>query len=378
MNNKILDRYVVLPSNVNIEAFPHNTQSNFTTLLPKPIVLEGNYEVALTEITYSPLVLSNIGQIEFAPPKVDEPFQSMRSEVITHNINIINGLSSSKFAEELNKIVQDNSRLYEYTFRMKLGYDVNYSMAKAFNSYYNHKHKDVFLYGLKKGNTYEFIDLISFSPFIQTFRELGAQIYNFKFILNDITELSKRYQVKIITVPENENETFKSFKSKGPEYQKSLKDEIDAIVKDKLPVFSILDDIKLQITYPGKIKFLGIISQILTGNNETEFNGLLQSKGRYTIKSRLNVLNYAAIYIDCIEEQYLGTQLTQLLRCITLNSDSEKDVVAYFDNPIYLPVNKTEITGINIQLHDLKGDQIKFVDKFAFVILTLHFRPRKN
>lgn len=44
--------YVVVPSNSSMEYFPDNTLANFRVKLGKPLVLDGRYEVALTEIIY--------------------------------------------------------------------------------------------------------------------------------------------------------------------------------------------------------------------------------------------------------------------------------------------------------------------------------------
>ena len=44
--------YVTLPSNSSMDYYPDNTLSDFTTKLFKPINLSGEYEVALTEISF--------------------------------------------------------------------------------------------------------------------------------------------------------------------------------------------------------------------------------------------------------------------------------------------------------------------------------------
>lgn len=54
----------------------------------------------------------------------------------------------------------------------------------------------------------------------------------------------------------------------------------------------------------------------------------------------------------------------------------ENEVVRYFENPIYVPVNKTIINTINIKMCDLQGNLIRVNDIFSFVILTLHFRKK--
>lgn len=55
--------FVTLPSNSSTNSFPNNTQSNYTTLLPKNIQLNDRYQVGLAEISYTQAVSSNIGTI---------------------------------------------------------------------------------------------------------------------------------------------------------------------------------------------------------------------------------------------------------------------------------------------------------------------------
>ena len=44
--------YVVLPSNSSMEYYPDNTLANYKVKLSKPLILEGEYEVAMVEIIY--------------------------------------------------------------------------------------------------------------------------------------------------------------------------------------------------------------------------------------------------------------------------------------------------------------------------------------
>lgn len=63
--------YITLPSNCSTDIYPSNTPEHFKTVLPRRIGLQGDYEVALTEIHY-PQFLYNINKdihyirIEFA------------------------------------------------------------------------------------------------------------------------------------------------------------------------------------------------------------------------------------------------------------------------------------------------------------------------
>ena len=55
--------YIILPSNSSVDHFPQNTMSDYTTVLSNPLNLEGNYEVALTELNYSPYFSISLGSI---------------------------------------------------------------------------------------------------------------------------------------------------------------------------------------------------------------------------------------------------------------------------------------------------------------------------
>ena len=54
-----------LVSNASGELFPHNTLSSFTNLLPEQVNLEGQWEVALSEISYPSMYqIFNGGEIQ--------------------------------------------------------------------------------------------------------------------------------------------------------------------------------------------------------------------------------------------------------------------------------------------------------------------------
>ena len=44
--------YLTLPSNASMKIYPDNTVAKYTTQLPNNIELDGDWEVALTEIQY--------------------------------------------------------------------------------------------------------------------------------------------------------------------------------------------------------------------------------------------------------------------------------------------------------------------------------------
>ena len=55
--------YVTLPSNASMNIYPDNKKSNYTTQLNTPIRLDGNYEVALANITCTPNIKNDYGAL---------------------------------------------------------------------------------------------------------------------------------------------------------------------------------------------------------------------------------------------------------------------------------------------------------------------------
>lgn len=55
--------YLTLPSSASMTEYPDNKQSNFTTVLANEVVLNSNYEVALTQMLYSPYIKTDVAEI---------------------------------------------------------------------------------------------------------------------------------------------------------------------------------------------------------------------------------------------------------------------------------------------------------------------------
>ena len=60
-----MDFYVTLPSNASMNIYPDNKKSNYTTQFNTPIRLDGNYEVALANITCTPNIRNDYGVLIF-------------------------------------------------------------------------------------------------------------------------------------------------------------------------------------------------------------------------------------------------------------------------------------------------------------------------
>ena len=137
---------------------------------------------------------------------------------------------------------------------------------------------------------------------------------------------------------------------------------------------------QVELNYDSKIlnDDLIIVSNKLAnmffGNNA----GVIKRNKSYLVDSSVSPLNYALVYTDIIENQIFGDVIKPILKIIPIKSYNDSEVVTFFDNLHYVKLSKNNISTINIQIRDLFGEQIKFENKFSFVIVKLHFRKIKN
>ena len=104
----------------------------------------------------------------------------------------------------------------------------------------------------------------------------------------------------------------------------------------------------------------------------------ISSSKSFPFISNLNIINYAVIYTDIINDQFIGDTLAPVLYILNLKTSETGEIVTKFDNPHYIPVKKSILNTINIRLADISGESIKFSDIFSIVILKLHFRKIKH
>ena len=94
------DFYVSLPSNVSLQEFPNNKQSNYTTLLAEPLEIPLNFQVALVEISNFSNFKIKLGKINFKNPLFGHMYEK-RTPSLTFDITIENGISLEQFCATL-------------------------------------------------------------------------------------------------------------------------------------------------------------------------------------------------------------------------------------------------------------------------------------
>ena len=146
-------------------------------------------------------------------------------------------------------------------------------------------------------------------------------------------------------------------------------------IEYKRPFFEYYKDKKtVDVRVPAKteVVFSGLAKKIFVKDNaKKDYKFFFDSE-------LLNFFDYIMLYTDIIEHQNLGDSYAPILRTITKNGEFNRSVEKIFTDPHYIPVNKSYINSINIDLRDPSGEQIRFENQLSKVLTKLHFRPIKN
>ena len=109
-----MDSFTIeLVSNASAELFPNNTLSSFTNFLPEQLNLEGQWEVATSEISY-PSMYPNItqGKIKF----FDEKFSKYTS---IYSLEAGLYISITDIVEAMNRLIQERNNHNETCITVK-------------------------------------------------------------------------------------------------------------------------------------------------------------------------------------------------------------------------------------------------------------------
>jgi hypothetical protein len=132
--------YITLPSNSSSIQFPANRQSNYTTILNPPLVLNYPSEIALVDISYSPQISVNIGNISMKNPfyRIDQKW-ACREEFIDFKVNALNGISSEKFFKQLTTDLRKFIILKEYKVLWDLAFQPSEDQIDQIYKFHEHE-----------------------------------------------------------------------------------------------------------------------------------------------------------------------------------------------------------------------------------------------
>ena len=426
--------YLTLPSNSSSLYYPDNSQSNYTTQLAKELNNLDGYEVALVEMNYAPYFATDLGVIQ-VNGEFFKSIYNIRNDTLEIQISIFSTTDIVQLCEQMNNELIRNLIYYDFAYR---SYIISNKVEKNIvikHFEYNKiaKQNQIFELEIYKcltaGSPYYFIDSedsVFKEDFINVSKQPNCEITfsssQQKWICNAnaIKNLNKKFKLKILFTPgsfESSKEKFNvNFVSKILNETKLVDRNDSYNIKSDLglnaDIFELPNIIYIEKNSTGSFlsKQLFDLPTFKCGNetfnnhNQVELNydskilnddliivsnklanmffgndkGIIKRNKAYLVDSSVSPLNYALVYTDIIENQIFGDVIKPILKIIPIKSYNDSEVVTFFDNLHYVKLSKDSISTINIQIRDLFGEQIKFQNKFSFVIVKLHFRKIKN
>lgn len=137
---------------------------------------------------------------------------------------------------------------------------------------------------------------------------------------------------------------------------------------------------KMSLTFYGKLAVIlglkpGVAIESADQANEV-YDGRITTVMHAPHQADINGGFYSLyIYTDIIEYQSVGDASVPLLRCVHIDGENNKIVSVRYDKAHYVPVNKTTITDITIEVKDDQNQNVRFT--YGKVSAKLHFRPVK-
>ena len=341
MTNRREDFYIDLMSNSSLTYYPENTLSSFKVLLPKPVTIEGAYEVALKQIIF--------------PSSLEDPVKG--------KIYISSPISTDEESRETIDII-----------------DVPLYKSEYSNKNTGRKKNDSIPFNVKKFKTRK-------GP--RNWRTVIMEINNDD---NNIPSMNSDEFLSYITK--------KLFQESGKKMlekrilkanpilpRKKPGDMPGSSINWKLPVIFrlnkgntleiILRDDDLSIALDAD--FSRMLGFNLNEREYLEFKG----SGIYRFPNirptiRIRRPSFFNVYTDIITPVIFSDIMSPNLRTVTIPSESgimsDQSVSTNFTLLDYHKVSLRNFQTIEIQLRDGSGSFIPF--NYGLVYLRLHFRPR--
>lgn len=399
--------YITLPSNASTGIYPNNTKAAYVTSLNVPIMLNGEFEVALTNIACSSKIEHNIGKINI----------ENLNDILTEHIKIPDSLQQKWDFEmstdqlEMSKNLEEIERkicfyqlfLNNYIFEKQILSQTTYEILetkKEINVFYDLKSA---INITNKQNFY----LPYFNSIPSFIKTSSFEFVSKKYISiskeNLFEQVPSNYKIKLIPIimewaeikPSIETLNFNPLSYWGNneiintvygDKLKKMKKSFDELFKELKSKLSREDyglfTIKIQAHSQklNEIKFLSSFKNIILNpigvccnifNNEP-----LKLDTYYFVSSSINSVNYAVVYCDVIDAQIFGDSLSQILQVVPMNNTNKESqlLITNLDTLQYVKVKNNFIDKIKINIRDLNGNPIKFHTDNSFTVVKLHFR----
>lgn len=312
--------FVTVFSNSSQDYYPDNTISKFTTRLPRPIKLDGNYKVGLIEIQYPPIV----GVIN---TEGDDQEDCITIPVTRNNENT--KVSIENF---INILVMGSKRCELYTN----------------DRYYE-----------------EFMDVKKLDNFEKNFQEYRDFVGKPGQINNE--GIKGLYEI-VPTVKQFRSEDFKTIPL-NPIGSYKMKHMIYKFLQYYFHNYKKFTQAELSADY--KINQQKYIKGVLLKQNLREFIDIIKSRVELNYAKKPDTM-YLAVHCDIIAPRIIGGSISKVLYfgSKALNSKLEE---TYVQNVQYIPVIKDYMEEISFFISDETGTRVLFESGYKPLSITLHF-----
>ena len=302
--------YVTLPSNGSKKTFPSNRANSYKNQLARELRLDGDWEVALTEVHYP---------------------QTMKSIEKVAKLTLVVYRFEDNGTYKAKTIVGDAARV-EIPVPMQYGIGtLNLLAAKN-----------------KLNRTAESADVITieFPVAKYTTPQVVIDLVR-KSLAKSISELTTHSRTPLETMLEFDFDSSRNRFYINPTYP------------------------YLELYYYGAddaARMLGLSTEVSRQYNSVH----LDKYFLFPAAPQLNRVNSLYIYTDVIENDIVGDALVPLLRTVNVSGDPGVIVHEVFHRCYYKRVNRSNIPLIEIQINSETGDPVKF--ESGHVICVLNFR----
>jgi len=155
--------------------------------------------------------------------------------------------------------------------------------------------------------------------------------------------------------------------SNNPKYQ-NIYNKLKSNIKFVKPTEN---EVQIDLKNGTLVKFEGYAAKIFESKPIES-----QTEQKFQIHSDLfNLIDYLMVYTDIIEPQFVGNTRSELLQTVTKNGIFNRTTEKIYTNPHYLPLNRSFINSININIRYPNGEYTQFESLTSKVLVKLHFRP---
>ena len=341
--------YVTLPSNASMNIYPDNKKSNYTTQFNTPIRLDGNYEVALANITCTPNIKNDYGTIfitnfykllyPFFPKEytVDVPLRLLDVKNLQDKINesqeqlaffqvFLNTLFYKVFSEAPGGIKKD-----KFKDILPIFFDLNKINNSNFNYYIPQKISSKFdeMAQSEKENV-KFLNnmvVLTREQFHYLVEENFSLFYYPMLVFDGVLDFDMAIEISVyydkkLSDKSLTNEIYDKHIIKFKKIYIALEDSrhFTGLVSLKAEIKN--DQIKFSSNIDLELKAEGIIKDLVFRNDK------IMMDTYYTLPGNLNLIKYGIIYCDIIQEQIVGEDYRQVLQIIPLNSNEGSQVLS--------------------------------------------------